>query len=197
MSFPNQLSLLRIILSPVFLFLFLSEIPLYRKLSLPVFFIAVLTDWYDGWHARRYGLISKVGIFLDPLADKILTSAAFIGFYILGIMPLWMVLIIVIRDITITLLRSYQEINGKTMKTTFIAKTKTFIQMTYIFLIVVLVCSVSLDFIDENFKNSVNEFLHSGLNYYLMLLVTLLTLYTGIIYFFEKDDKLTKPVENN
>ncbi|MBK8550273.1 MAG: CDP-alcohol phosphatidyltransferase family protein [Ignavibacteria bacterium] len=185
--------MLRIILAPVFLYLFLSEIPLYRKLSLPVFFIAVLTDWYDGWHARRYGLISKAGIFLDPLADKILTSAAFIGFYMLGIMPLWMVLIIVIRDITITLLRSYQEINGKTMKTSFVAKTKTFIQMTYIFLIVVLVCSGSFDFVDENFKNSVNEFLHSGLNFYLILFVTLLTLYTGITYFFEKNDKIIKP----
>lgn len=197
MSFPNQLSLLRIILAPLFLYLFLSDNPFYKKLSLVVFLIAVMTDWYDGWHARRYGSISKTGIFLDPLADKVLTSVAFIGLYVLGIMPLWMVLIIVVRDLSITLLRSYQELKGKTMKTSFVAKTKTFIQMTYIFLIVILVCSVSFDFADANFKNSVSEFLHSGLNYYLMLLVTLLTLYTGVIYFFEKDDKLTKPAENN
>ena len=160
MSFPNQLSLLRIILAPVFLFLFLSENPLYKKISLLIFFIAVLTDWYDGWHARRYGQVSKVGIFLDPLADKILTSIAFIGFYILGIMPLWMVLIIVVRDIVITLLRSYQEVNGKTMKTSYIAKTKTFIQMTYIFLIVILVCTLSFD-IDGSLKNSINDYLYS------------------------------------
>jgi CDP-diacylglycerol--glycerol-3-phosphate 3-phosphatidyltransferase len=196
MSFPNQLSLLRIFLAPLFLFLFLSENPFYKKLSLIVFFIAVLTDWYDGWHARKYGLISKAGIFLDPLADKILTSVAFIGFYILGIMPLWMVLVIVIRDITITLLRSYQELNGKTMKTSFAAKTKTFIQMTYIFLIVILVCLGSFN-IDSNFKNAVTDFLYSNLNYYLILLVTLLTLYTGVTYFFEKEKAISKPAGNN
>src|SRR6188472_3545632 len=123
MSFPNQLSLLRIILAPVFLFLFLSEDPFSKKISLVVFFVAVLTDWYDGWHARKFGQVSKVGIFLDPLADKILTSCAFIGFYIIGIMPLWMVIVIVVRDITMTVLRSIQELKGKTMKTSFIAKT--------------------------------------------------------------------------
>ena len=196
MSFPNQLSLLRIILAPVFLFLFLSENPLYKKISLLIFFIAVLTDWYDGWHARRYGQVSKVGIFLDPLADKILTSIAFIGFYILGIMPLWMVLIIVVRDIVITLLRSYQEVNGKTMKTSYIAKTKTFIQMTYIFLIVILVCTLSFD-IDGSLKNSINDFLYSGLNFIFMLTVTLITLYTGVSYFFEKNAATFKPTESN
>lgn len=185
MSLPNQLSLLRIVLAPVFLYFFLSENVFYKKLSLLVFFIAVSTDWYDGWHARKYGLVSKVGIFLDPLADKVLTSFAFIGFYLLGIMPLWMVIVIVVRDIIITLLRSYEEIKGRTMKTSYIAKTKTFVQMSYIFLIVILVCLLSFN-IDINLKNLISEFLYSDLNYYLMLIVTILTLYTGISYFFER-----------
>ncbi len=195
MSFPNQLSLLRIILAPVFLYLFLSENHFYKKLSLIVFFIAVTTDWYDGWHARRYGQISKAGIFLDPLADKILTSIAFIGFYKLGIMPLWMVILIVIRDIVITLLRSIQEAKGKTLRTSFIAKTKTFIQMTYIFLIVILVCLLSFE-IPENVKNQISEFLYSDLNIYLMLFVTLITIYTGISYFFEKEKAAVNPAES-
>ena len=195
MSFPNQLSLLRIILAPVFLYLFLSENHFYKKLSLIVFFIAVTTDWYDGWHARRYGQISKTGIFLDPLADKILTSIAFIGFYKLGIMPLWMVILIVIRDIVITLLRSIQEAKGKTLRTSFIAKTKTFIQMTYIFLIVILVCLLSFK-IPESIKNQISEFLYSDLNFYLMLFVTLITIYTGISYFFEKEKTAVNPAES-
>ncbi|HMQ67428.1 MAG TPA: CDP-diacylglycerol--glycerol-3-phosphate 3-phosphatidyltransferase [Ignavibacteria bacterium] len=186
MSFPNQLSLLRILLSPVFLFLFLSENLLYKKISLIVFFIAVFTDWYDGWHARKFGEISKAGIFLDPLADKILTSSAFIGFFILGIMPLWMVILIVIRDIVITVLRSMQEYKGKTMKTSFIAKTKTFIQMTYIFLIVILVSLLSFN-ISPEFSSLINNFLVSETNYMLMLIVTLITVATGVFYFFEKD----------
>lgn len=189
MSFPNQLSLLRILLTPVFLILFLSENLFYKKLSLLVFFIAIFTDWYDGWHARKYGEISKAGIFLDPLADKILTSAAFLGFYFLGFMPLWMVILIIIRDIIITLMRSYQEYKGKTMKTSFFAKTKTFIQMSYIFLIVILECLQSF-FVNSGLTSDVNNFLFSDLNYFLMLSVTLITVITGIAYFFEKDNSL-------
>ncbi len=195
MSFPNQLSLLRIILAPVFLFLFLSADPFYKKLSLIIFFIAVLTDWYDGWHARKFGQISKVGIFLDPLADKVLTSTAFIGFFILEIMPLWMVITIVLRDIIITILRSIQELQGKTMKTSFIAKTKTFIQMTYIFLIVILICLNTFE-LGAGMKNFINEFLRSDINYFIILFVTLITLYTGITYFFE-NKTLAKPVETS
>jgi CDP-diacylglycerol--glycerol-3-phosphate 3-phosphatidyltransferase len=179
----------RLFLAPLFLYLFLSENPFNRKLALVIFLVAVTTDWYDGWHARKYGLVSKTGIFLDPLADKILTSAAFLGFYFLGLMPLWMVIIIVVRDIAITLLRSYQELKGKTLKTTFLAKTKTFIQMAYLFLIVVLVCSISFE-MSESAKSDIRAFLNSDVNYFLMLVVTLITLYTGVTYFFESN-KLT------
>jgi len=191
MSLPNQLSLLRIILSPIFLFLFLSDDQFNKKLSLIIFFVAVITDWYDGWHARKYGLVSKLGIFIDPLADKILTSAAFVGFYMLGIMPLWMVLIIVVRDIIITLMRSYQEFKGNTLKTSFIAKTKTFIQMSYIFIVVIMVCAVSFN-IDEPIKKMITDFLYSKVNYFIILFITIITAYTGVTYFFEKNN----PVKN-
>ena len=196
MSFPNQLSLLRILLSPVFLFLFLSENHLYRQLSLSIFFIAVMTDWYDGWLARKYGQISKFGIFIDPLADKILTSAAFVAFYYLGIMPLWMVIVIVVRDLVITVYRSYQEFNGKTMKTSFIAKTKTFIQMTYVFLILIMICILTFN-IEIKYQDLINTFISSDINYILMLAITLLTLYTGVSYFFEKNNTMAGQIENN
>jgi len=186
MTLPNQLSFLRIFLSPVFLFLFLSENQLYKELSIVVFLLAVFTDWYDGWHARKFGLESKLGIFIDPLADKLLTSAAFIGFYIKGFMPGWMVVIIVARDLIITMLRSYHEIKGITMKTSFIAKTKTFIQMSFIFLIVLLI-GIQTYSESEAVKTSINDFLFSGYNFSLMLIVTALTLITGITYFFEKN----------
>lgn len=195
MTLPNQLSLLRIILSPVFLFLFLSENPFYKKISLFVFFFATLTDYYDGWHARKFGSVSKTGIFLDPLADKVLTSAAFIGFYYLGIMPLWMVIIIVVRDLVITVLRSYQEFKGKTLATSYSAKVKTFIQMTYVFLLITMICLLSFD-VSENLKGSIVWFLGSWINYALMLIVTAITLYTGVIYFFG-NNTLAQTVENN
>ena len=185
MTFPNQLSILRIILAPVFLFMYLSDSVLLKQLSLLVFFIAVLTDWYDGWHARKFKSVTKMGVFLDPLADKVLTSFAFLLFYIEGIMPLWMMLVIVGRDIVMTLLRSYHEFKGNTMKTSYIAKVKTFIQMTYIFLILFLMITITFN-VDGSLKTSISSFLFSEVNYYLMLLVTLITFYTGVSYFFEK-----------
>ena len=185
MTFPNQLSIIRIILSPVFLFMYLSEDKLVKQLSLLIFFVAVLTDWYDGWHARKFKSVTRTGIFLDPLADKILTSFAFLLFYIEGIMPLWMMLVIVARDIVITILRSYNEYKGKTMKTSYIAKVKTFMQMTYIFLILFLLILLTFN-MEQTVKFEINNFLYSNTNYYLMLLVTLLTFYSGVSYFFEK-----------
>jgi len=126
-----------------------------------------------------------MGVYLDPLADKVLTSFAFLLFFIEGIMPFWMMLVIVIRDIAMTVLRSYHEFKGSTIKTSYIAKVKTFIQMTYIFLILFLMIIITFN-VDGSLKTSVNHFLYSDVNYYLMLLVTLITFYTGVSYFFEK-----------
>lgn len=179
---PNILSVIRILLSPVFLIMFLSGDVFIQRLSLVVFFAAVLTDWYDGWHARKYDSITNFGIFIDPLADKVLTSFAFYLFYLLGFMPLWMLIIIALRDIIVTLIRSYDEYKGITLKTSFIAKTKTFVQMSYIFLILFLLIFMTTD-INGKLKEDIRFFIYeSNSNYYLMLLVTLLTLYTGLDY---------------
>lgn len=183
MNVPNILSVIRIILSPVFLYLFLTGDVFLQRISLAIFFIAVLTDWYDGWYARKYKSITKTGIFLDPLADKILTTFAFILFYIKGMLPYWMLIIIALRDIVITIMRSYDEYRGFTIKTSKIAKTKTFLQMSYIFFILALFI---LPTFDRKLESSINDFLNSTTNYILMFVITLITLYTGISYFIEK-----------
>lgn len=168
---------------------------LMKQLSLAVFVIAVFTDWYDGWHARKFGMVSKVGIFLDPLADKVLTSFAFILFYFLEIMPLWMIIIIIVRDIVITVLRSYHEYKGYTMETSYFAKVKTFIQMTYIFVVLAFIFTIELNPSGET-SLGLRNFLYSEFNYYLMLFVTLLTAFTGIQYFFTKKT-IVPELENN
>jgi CDP-diacylglycerol---glycerol-3-phosphate 3-phosphatidyltransferase len=186
MNLPNFLSVVRIILSPVFLFLFSAQDFKLKTWGFIIFFIAVLTDWYDGWHARKYKSITNFGIFIDPLADKVLTSFAFYFFYVLGIMPLWMLIIIVIRDILVTLLRSYDEYRGITLKTSYIAKIKTFLQMTYIFLVLLLLLSVSGNFI-PGYNSVIHSFLYdSVLNYSLLILITFLTFYTGVDYLVRK-----------
>jgi len=182
LTLPNQLSVLRILLSPLFLWFFLQENNTLKLIGLIIYLIASITDWYDGWHARRFQVITKTGIFLDPLADKILTSCAFISFYILGIMPFWMMAIIVTRDIIVTFLRSYKEHKGAVLSTSYIAKVKTTVQMFYIFFILILMFLNTMD-VEREF---INYFLFSDVNYILMLIVTGLTLFTGLQYFIER-----------
>lgn len=181
MTLPNQLTILRIILTPVFVLLFLSEDVFLKQLSLFVYVIAALTDWYDGWIARKFGYMTRWGRFLDPLADKILTSSAFISFASLGLVQTWMVVIIVVRDIVITLLRSYAEFKDKPVITTKGAKVKTFIQMSFIYyLLVGYVVNVSFEKINLELS-----LLHPNLIYWLMFAVTILTLWTGISYLYD------------
>lgn len=186
MNVPNILSFVRIILSPVFLVLYLRGDTFSQRLSLLIFFFAVLTDWYDGWHARKYNSITNLGIFIDPLADKVLTSFAFYLFYLLGFMPIWMLIIIVVRDIIVTVIRSYDEYKGLTMRTSFVAKAKTFIQMAYIFLILTLLILKTYDIGSNNIVTINNFIYNSQLNYYLLLILTLLTFYTGFDYLIRK-----------
>ena len=138
MVLPNQLTVLRIILTPVFLFFFLSENPLFKQISLGIFIIAALTDWYDGWLARKFNYITTWGKFWDPLADKILTSAAFLGFVFIGVIDLWMVIIILLRDFIVTSLRAYADYKNFSFPTSYYAKWKTFIQMTFLYYLLVV-----------------------------------------------------------
>ena len=135
MNLPNKLTVSRIFLAPVFLVLLLIEDVWARALALAVFIIAALTDLYDGYLARKTGVITGFGKFMDPLADKILTSSAFIAFVALGYARVWMVLPIVVRELFVTGLRSVAAYRGVMIRPSFMAKVKTFLQMVVIVLI--------------------------------------------------------------
>ncbi|NOX64290.1 MAG: CDP-diacylglycerol--glycerol-3-phosphate 3-phosphatidyltransferase [Chlorobi bacterium] len=184
MVLPNQLTVLRIILTPVFLFLFLSGDPLLIQISLAVYLIAAITDWYDGWLARKFNYITDWGKFLDPLADKILTSAAFFAFVHLDILELWMVWVIVIRDFVITGLRAYADFQGVSFVTSKSAKIKTFIQMVFIYYLLFIYTMQNTQFFYEGNSEIFNKMFDQNLIYYLMLFITLLTFYTGVEYFY-------------
>ena len=184
MVLPNQLTVLRIILTPVFVFLFLSGDPLLIQISLAVYLIAAITDWYDGWLARKFNYITDWGKFLDPLADKILTSAAFFAFVYLDVLALWMVLVIVIRDFLITGIRGfadYQKVSFITSKT---AKWKTFVQMVFIYYLIVIFTLLNTPYFYDGNTDLFNELFDPGLIYYSMLFVTLITFYTGVEYIY-------------
>ncbi|RMD99553.1 MAG: CDP-diacylglycerol--glycerol-3-phosphate 3-phosphatidyltransferase [Calditrichaeota bacterium] len=137
MTFPNQLTLLRIFLTPIFIAtLFVQSLP-YRYIAFFLFFIASLTDWYDGYIARKFGSVSKWGKFLDPLADKILVLSAFVAFFFIGQVELWMVMVIAARDLVVTALRIYAMKKNNPLVTTTFAKWKTASQMAAIYIILI------------------------------------------------------------
>ena len=182
MLLPNQLTILRIILSPIFLILFLSDNPVLKQISLAVFIVAALTDWYDGWLARKFNYITSWGKFWDPLADKILTSGAFIGFVFLKVIPLWMVAIILIRDFSITGLRVYADYKGMSFPTSFYAKWKTFIQMAFLYYLLIIYVGISTPQIYQNNIKIFSLLFDHNFIYFGMLLITIITFHSGVTY---------------
>jgi len=132
MNLPNKLTILRIILSPVFIGLFLVDNAYFRLASLGVFLVAAGTDLADGYLARRYGVTTGFGRFMDPLADKVLVASAFVSFVALGYAPAWMVAVIIAREFFITGVRALAAYRGIVITPTGWAKVKTFLQMTCI-----------------------------------------------------------------
>ena len=179
---PNQLTFLRILLTPVFIAFLFSADPVLLQLSPLVFFIAMLTDWYDGWVARRWGYVTRWGTFLDPLADKIVTSAALIAFVYLNLVPPWTVWVIVTRDIAITFLRSYAELKGKPFNTSRLAKTKTFLQFALICYILLAYVARNTDYFRSQYGPLLDRLLDQSLLYAGMVVIAAITLLTGVIY---------------
>jgi CDP-diacylglycerol---glycerol-3-phosphate 3-phosphatidyltransferase len=195
MVLPNQLTVLRIILTPVFLFFFLSDNPLLKQISLGIFMVAALTDWYDGWLARKFNYITTWGRFWDPLADKILTSAAFLGFAFLHILQLWMVIIILIRDLVVTTLRAFADYKKKPFPTSNYAKWKTFIQMSFLYyLLIVYVGKNTVEFYSGNEKLFA-ILLNENFIYFFMLFITVITFHSGVTYIYNNRHLITKLFE--
>ncbi len=139
MNLPNKLTLARIILAPFFMVFLLIDNVYFRYLATLIFVTAALTDAYDGYLARKTGVITGFGKFMDPLADKILVSTAFISFVALGYVQAWMVLVIILREFLVTGLRSLAAYKGVVIMPSYLAKWKTACQMTVIVVILVYV----------------------------------------------------------
>jgi CDP-diacylglycerol--glycerol-3-phosphate 3-phosphatidyltransferase len=182
MTLPNQLTILRIILSPVFLYLFLSDIIWMKQVSIAVYIVAALSDWYDGWLARKFNYITSWGKFWDPLADKILTSAAFIGFAIVDLIPWWMVIIIVGRDVLITLLRVFADLKSYSFTTSYYAKWKTLLQMIFLYYLLILFVARYTPEINSVYGNLISSLLNEQLIFFIALLITTVTFHSGVLY---------------
>ncbi len=182
MTLPNQLTVLRIILSPVFLYFFLSDMIWMKQVSVAIYIIAALSDWYDGWLARKFNYITSWGKFWDPLADKILTSVVFIGFAIVDLIPWWMVIIIVGRDVIITLLRVFADMKNYAFTTSYYAKWKTMLQMIFLYYLLILYVAQFTPEIISFRGDLFALLLNKELIFIIALLITIITFHSGILY---------------
>lgn len=141
MNLANKITLVRILLIPIFMIFMLSDfsigdvtlfnqvIPVHHLIGALIFIIASATDWLDGYVARKYNLITNLGKFLDPLADKILVTAALISLVQLQLAPAWIVIIILSREFAVTGIRLIAAGEGDVIAASQLAKWKTTFQI--------------------------------------------------------------------
>jgi len=178
---PNILSIFRLVLAPFFYVCIISDNSQTVVLGVILFIVGAMTDYLDGLLARKYQAISSFGKFLDPLADKVLTGFALVAFSSMKIIPLWMVLIVLFRDLLTTVIRTIDTSGRLNFKTSEIARIKTFIQMAFIAAILFIVFLYHTGMLEIT-QADYESFLKSDWIDYTMLFIVLLTLYTLVDY---------------
>ena len=168
MNLPNKLTLLRIVLVPVFMAVLYMGFPGADWVALAIFIIASFTDLLDGKIARKYNLVTDFGKFADPLADKILVTAAMLWFVELGQMPAWALLIVVTREFAVSGLRMLASNKGRVIAAGWSGKVKTASTMVCIVLMFLPIGSI--------------------LNTLCVGIIVVTTIYSGVEYFMKNKD---------
>jgi len=168
MNIANKLTVLRILLIPVFLFVLLSNMANNFIIALVIFVIASFTDFLDGYLARSLNLVTKLGKFLDPLADKLLVISAMLAFIELGLLSSTVVLIIVSRELIISVFRAIAASEGIVIAASWWGKLKTNSQ---ILMIIILL-------LNNYIPISVSKYLNPSI----IIIATLFTVFSGVDY---------------
>ena len=134
-NLPNSLTLFRIFLVPFLVVVLLTKWS--DWVGLGIFLVAAITDFFDGYFARRLNKTTRLGALLDPIADKLLMSAAFISLVELGLARAWMIVIIIGREFAVSGLRSIAAQHGVTIAASPLGKTKTVMQAIAISLLII------------------------------------------------------------
>lgn len=168
-TLPNLLSILRIGVVPVFIILLYSPGRMSSLFAAFLFVAVSLTDWLDGYVARRFDKHSRLGRFLDPLADKLLVTTCLIMLIPLGRVPAWMAALIIVREIAVTGLRGIALSEGVVIKTSRWGKYKALFQATAITALIIYYPFLGIDF--------------ALLGYALLWIALILTIWSGMVYF--------------
>ena len=167
MNLPNKLSLARMAMIPVMVALMYPNIPVCNLLSAAVFGAAAFTDYLDGHIARKQGIVTDFGKFIDPVADKLLNLSAMIMLIHLGLLPAWMVIVILARELCVDGLRMVAVGNGQVIAAGQLGKIKTVSQIVLILWLMLTRLSVA----------------GSVISLLLALWVVAITLWSGVDYF--------------
>lgn len=171
MNLPNKLTLLRIVLILPFLLALYLDVPSAAYIALAIFIIASLTDMLDGQIARKQNLITDFGKFADPLADKMLVTAAMLWFVEAGQMPAWALLIVIVREFAVSGLRMVASDKGRVIAAGWSGKVKTASTMVCIVLMFLPIPEV--------------------LNTVCVAVIVVTTIYSGVEYFMKNRDCLS------
>src|SRR5690625_404823 len=181
MNIPNKITLSRIFLIPIFIFILsvpfdwgmwdigTTTLPVVHFTAAIIFIIASATDWLDGYYARKYNLITNMGKFLDPLADKLLVSAAFILLVELELAAAWIVILIISREFAVTGLRLVAAGEGVVLAASNMGKVKTVTQIAAIAFLL--------------FHNYSFSYLDILVDTIMLYIAFILTTWSGIDYF--------------
>lgn len=181
MNIPNKITISRILLIPIFILLLSfpfewgaseigsTQLPVADFVAALIFIFAAGTDWVDGYYARKFNLVTTLGKFLDPLADKLLVSAALIMLVEMGLAPAWVVIIIISREFAVTGLRLVASGEGIVLAAGQMGKLKTATQMVAIAVLLL-----------HNFPFSYIDFPFGTVMLYIALFFTIVS---GVDYF--------------
>lgn len=185
MNLPNKLTLLRILLVPLFLlFITVKDIPYGTFIATFIFIIASITDQLDGHIARSRNQITTFGKFMDPLADKLLVTSALIALVELKIIAGWAAVIIIAREFAVSGLRTIAAAEGKVIAASMWGKVKTVTQIIAIIISLLRVNIESSETLLSYFAN--NNFMMNMINFLpktTMLLAIIITIISGVDYF--------------
>ena len=194
MTTANKITMVRILMIPFFIYFALQYDKTSLIIALVLFCLASVTDFLDGYIARKYNQVTDFGKFVDPLADKLLVTAALLIFIEKGIFPSWMVFIVLAREFIITSLRNVAAAKGKVLAASWTGKVKTCVQIAGIIIdfFVLILSSNTLEEIN-NIQSSIGVIggvdgptavltTGVGITDIVAWVVTLVTIYAGIDY---------------
>lgn len=185
---PNALTIVRILLTPVLLWLLLIDTFWGYASGLGLFIVAAVSDYLDGKLARDYQVHSRLGQFLDPLADKILVLGTFgvLAYLMPGQVPWWGVVLIALRDFAVTGLRSWAESRGHSLRTLPLAKMKTTFQLTFLIATLTFLAAGALPMWTV-IADAARWILGSPIIIISFLIVVVFTVATGVVYFVRQE----------